>query len=174
LTRKNCDDNNGSSKKKTRTHKTNQNKASDTKHKKKIAENKHQERSVVHQWYIGTGHGRQQRKQTQSWRNYSSSSSSSSRRGGGKKKTTKNKGKNQNTRNKINTKKKNYETSFFKKLNNFFSKARDGEILSRSERETSAAISFFLSSPQGNFCFLWGQKNKQTDTHKTTQIGSNS
>jgi hypothetical protein len=167
LTRKNCDDNNGSSKKKTRTHKTNQNKASDTKHKKKIAENKHQERSVVHQWYIGTGHGRQQRKQTQSWRNYSSSSSSISRRGGGKKKTTKNKGKNQNTRNK-----KKLRNNFFQKLNKSFSKARDGEILSRSERETSAAkeelhsislsfsrfLSFFLSSPQGNFCFLGAEK----------------
>jgi hypothetical protein len=118
---KNCDDNNGSRKKikdKTRTHKTNKNKTSHTK-QKKIAENKHQERSVVHQWYTGTGHGRQQRKQTQSWRNYSSSSSS--RRGGEKKDNQKQKAKTkthatklmqQKLRNKKNSKSSRWRNSF--------------------------------------------------------------
>ncbi len=90
----------------------------------------------MHQWYIGTGHGRQQRKQTQSWRNYSSSSSSSRRRRGGEKKKTtkkkKKKAKTKNTRNKINAT-KTRKQQFFSKAQQIQKLVRDGEILSPSE-----------------------------------------
>jgi uncharacterized protein involved in copper resistance len=89
--------------------KTNKNKASDTK-QKKIAENKHQERSVVHQWYIGTRHGRQTT-QTDAILEKLYNSNSRRRRGGGPKKKKK-----QRQKPKTHATKLMQETIFFQKL----------------------------------------------------------
>jgi hypothetical protein len=81
-----------------------------TQNKKKIAENKHQERSVVHQWYIVTRHGRQTT-QTDAILEKLYNSNSRRRRGGGPKKKKK-----QRQKPKTHATKLMQETIFFQKL----------------------------------------------------------
>jgi hypothetical protein len=88
----------------------------------------------------------------------------------GKKRQPKTKGKNQNTRNKMNAT-KNYETKKFQKLvmEKFFLRVKEKEVQQRRSctlyiyLSLSLSLGFFLSSRQANFVFLGAEK--QTDRH---------